>query len=359
MKRSPACLLALLLLFTSTAKADQLDRGVIFTQNKRAAVKIVVTGRDATGLLKRRNGSGVMVRSSGAIVTSLSIVGRDEDWAESPQGGRDRRIEIFALDDNSVVRSLGPASAAIVPGREVAILRITGENFPHASIDDAPVTGLPSVVAIIWDPAESLPGPVTSDIVPTDAGKNGDGLTIRLAPVEGHDGAGVFGANGRLIGVITRRIDPSRVLAAPIYSFNAFLPPRSRVRPDETEIVACESQERARKIERQPFSTAGSIRCQNMGDSRRGVVTYKAPADFTIVGQVNKSDEANYGTVGPVEYRTEGERVTEAKVDLSCSTPNRPFGPGGWAGSTLSGFIERALSQNEINRIRQACLKRP
>jgi hypothetical protein len=94
-----------------------------------------------------------------------------------------------------------------------------------------------------------------------------------------------------------------------------------------------------------------------MGDSQSGIVVYKAPPDFTIAGQISKTDETNYGTVGPVEYKREGNRVTEAKADLSCSTPNRLFGPGGWAGSTLSGYIERLLSDADLSQIRQECLR--
>jgi hypothetical protein len=356
--RARLLLILLSLPLVSTAVAQQFDRVAVFTQNKRAALKITVTGRDASGISVERNGSGVMVRSSGVIVTSSKLIGREDELADGTAGQRARTIEVFALDGNGVARSIGRASATIVPGYDVAILRITGENFSHASIDDTPVTGLPSVVTIIWDPMESVPTPITGDIVPTDNGRYGDGLTIRIPTIEGHEGAGVFGANGRLVGVITKRIDQTRVLAAPIYSWNTYLPPPSRVRPNDAEVAACETEERARRVARQPFSVGNGIRCENMGNSKHGVVSYRAPPNFTIAGQVSAADETNYGTVGAVEYRKEGDRVTEVKVELNCSTPNRPFGPGGWASSTLTGFIERILSQSELTQIRQSCLKR-
>lgn len=343
------------LLVAPGAFAQGIDRASILKQNKGASVRVSVAGKDPTGLMLVRNGSGVMVRSNGTVVTSKSLLGGDGDWQQK-DGAPDRTIEVFHTDEHGVVRSIGKASAKVAPPSDVAVLQLTGQDFPYASLDDSSVADVSSVVSIIWEPDANGPDAVSGD-VSTDPGRFGDVLVIRALLIAGWEGAGVYGPGGRLIGVITKQIDDTRVAAEKIYSWMGRLPPLPNVRPNEKEVLECESAERTRRIERQPFSVASSIRCQNMGDSQQGIVNYKAPPDFSIAGEVGKADATNYGTVGPVEYKNEGTRVTEAKVDLRCSTPNRPFGPGGWAGSTLSGYIERVLSEAELNQIRQICLR--
>lgn len=348
---------ALILLIGSSASAEPVDTRAIFNQNKRATVRIVVTGRDANGQQTlKHSGSGVLVRSSGTIVTSKSLVGRDQDWFQAG-GLPERNIEVFASDDHGISRSMGRASAKTVPYSEVAILQISGENFPFANISEEQVDALSSIVSIIWEPDAGAPEPVTGDLVPTDAGRFGDVLVVRASLIDGWEGAGVYGAAGRLIGVITKQIDRPRAVAEKVYAWLPLLPPVPNIRPQESDLAACEAKERERKVERQPFSIANSVRCENMGDSQSGKVAYEAPPNFTIVGQVSKADEVNYGTVGPIAYEKQGNRVESAKVDLSCKTPSRPFGPGGWAGSTLTGFIERMLSESDLAQIRQGCLK--
>lgn len=343
------------LLTVPGAFAQGIDRASILLQNKQASVRVTVTGKNRSGQTEVRNGSGAMVRSNGIVASAKSLLGRDEDWLANA-GSPDRTIEVFATDQQGVVRSIGRARAMVVPHSDVALLQLTGQNFPFAALDDRPVGDVSSAVSIIWEPDANGPDAVSGD-VSTDPGRFGDVLVIRALLTSGWEGAGVYGSRGRLIGIMTRRIDDTRVAAEKIYSWQNRLPPVLNVRPNESDVSECESTERNRLIDRQPFSVANSVRCQNMGDSQGGIVVYKAPPDFTIAGQISKTDETNYGTVGPVEYKREGNRVTEAKADLSCSTPNRLFGPGGWAGSTLSGYIERLLSDADLSQIRQECLR--
>ncbi|WP_316224614.1 MULTISPECIES: hypothetical protein [unclassified Bradyrhizobium] len=350
------CAMALTtLLIAEGAIAQGIDRKATLKQNRDVAVRVTVTGRNQDGQVVVRNGAGVMVRSNGTVATSKSLLGRDEDW-RSNGGVPDRTIEVFATDEHGVVVSRGRASAQLAPPSEVAILQITGQNFPSATVEDGQVDDMSSAVLIIWEPDANGPDAVSGDLS-ADPGRFGDVLVVRALLTTGWEGAGLYGPGGRLIGVITKRIDDTRVAGEKIYSWLPRLPPPPNVRPNEKQVLECESAERDRRIERQPFTIANSIRCENMGDSQRGTVIYKAPPDFTIAGQVSKADETNYGTVGPIEYKNEGSRVTEARVDLSCSTPNRPFGPGGWAGSTLSGYIERVLGDADLNQIRQGCLR--
>jgi S1-C subfamily serine protease len=340
----------------ATATAQSIDRGSVWAANKQAVVKISVTGRNAAGAsVPMRKGSGVIVRSNGVIVTALHVIGDDAEWMETPNG-RERRIEITGLDGNGIERNLGTASARAVPSYDLAILMIAASNLPAAPVADAPPADLASVVAIIWDPDSHQPEPVSADLVPTDRSRFRDNLTLRLAVIEGHSGSGVFNAENKLVGIITNQLDANRALAAPAFAFSQLLPPPLRARPTERDVAQCEAEARNMHVGRQAFSVQNGVRCQNMGDSQESVVQYNAPPGYSIVGQVQRVDETNYGSVGALQYVRDGARVTSVSANLRCSTPNRPFGPGGWSNATLNGFIEKVLAQDELVEIRRACL---
>lgn len=341
---------------SAPATAQSIDRSSVWAANKQAVVKINVTGRNPAGAsVPMRKGSGVIVRPNGVIVTALHVIGDDAEWSETPDG-RDRRIEIIGLDGNGIEHSLGTASARAVPAYDLAILTITASNLLAATVADTPPAELSSVVAIIWDPGSHQPEPVSADLVPTDASRFRDNLTLRLAVVEGHSGSGVFNADNKLVGIITNQLDANRALAAPVFAFNHLLPPPQRARPTEQDVAQCEADARKKRVDREAFSVSNGVRCQNMGDNQQGTVQYNAPPGYSIVGQVQRVDETNYGSVGPLRYTRDGGRVSSVSADVSCSTPNRPFGPGGWSNATLNGFIERSLAQDELAEIRRTCL---
>ncbi len=352
-------IISAMLLSIGSAGAQTVDRGAIFEANKQAVVRVTVTGRNASGQpVERRRGTGVMVRASGRILTSLNLVGRDEDWAEQPGGRRERFIDVSAPDGQGVERPLGRAVVTMVPARDVVMLNITGENFREAAIELTPPSSQSSVVALIWEPDAGRAEPVTGDLVPTDSGRYGDVITIRMPSLEGSEGAGVFNALGKLVGIISKRIDATRALAEPVHAFYPFLPPPTRAQRSSAEVAICESELRNSRAARQPFRVSNSVRCENMGDSRRGIAVYRAPPNFVIVDQVSKADQTNYGEVGPIVYGKDGDRVVHVSAELRCETPNRPFGPGGWSGTTLMGSIERVLSRDELVQIHEECLNR-
>jgi hypothetical protein len=136
----------------------------------------------------------------------------------------------------------------------------------------------------------------------------------------------------------------------------AQLPDEQPKAPSEDQVAACEARVRAQKADRQPFSAQNSVRCEGGGDQKSGIAAYNAPEGYTIIGQVSHRDETNYGAVGAVEYVHDGERVVSVRAAISCDTPNRPFGPGGWAGTALTGSVERIFSPEERKAMRETCL---
>ncbi|WP_316224615.1 MULTISPECIES: serine protease [unclassified Bradyrhizobium] len=207
-------------------EAEPVDRNVVWSLNKQSVVKVLVTGRDATGSpIAQRVGSGVIVRSNGVVVTALHVVGKDEDWFELPGGRRDRKVEVLSLNSNGIPQSLGIASVRAAPGIDIAILTLTASGLHEAELTDARPEELSSVVGILWDPDLNQPEPVSGDLVPTDRGRFGDLFTVRMAVVEGNSGSGLFAPNAKLAAIVTNQLGSSRALAVPTDQFQSFLPP--------------------------------------------------------------------------------------------------------------------------------------
>jgi hypothetical protein len=194
----------------------RFDRDAIWNANKQGAVRIKVSGRDASGKpTPARTGTGIIVRSSGVIATAAQVVGQDAEWEETPSGPN-RVIEVFGLDVNDIERPMGKASSRLLSGLDIAILNITANDLFEPAMAGASPAKLDSVVAILWDPESSRPAPVRGDLIPTDGGKDGEKLTILLPVTEGHSGSGVFDCDNRLVGIITNRRGGTRVLATPV-----------------------------------------------------------------------------------------------------------------------------------------------
>jgi hypothetical protein len=108
------------------------------------------------------------------------------------------------------------------------------------------------------------------------------------------------------------------------------------------------------------LTATNKVRCENFGDrhAQSGFTEYDAPPGFSIVGAVGHDDETNeYVHVSALTYVKDNlGRVVVVKAGISCDTPNRIGGSGGWAGTTLTGGIERILSESDLQAIRGSCL---
>jgi tetratricopeptide (TPR) repeat protein/TolB-like protein len=223
--------LALLLLWPAYAAAQSIDTQAVWVANKPTAVQVKVWGKDASGGVSVRTGSGVIVGSNGEIVTALHVVGKDSDWLDVPERGLDRRIEVIALGANGIEHSLGLASASPVPGQDIAVLHTAGSGLPEAAISEARAGDLAPVVVILWDPDSKQPKPVEGYLVPTEKGKHGSMLTVRMKVMPGHSGSGIFGADKKLIGIITNQLGDSEALAVPVQAFSWFLAVVANIQP--------------------------------------------------------------------------------------------------------------------------------
>ena len=189
------------------AVAQYIDREAVWDKNWRTVVQLRVSGNDANcNPVRVRTGSGVIVRSNGTIITALDVVGRDEEWNELPGGVVERKVEVVGLDSNRIKRALGEASVRAIPSVDIAILNITAEGLSEADATEMRARDLATIVGILWGPDENAPQPVSGDLLPTDRGRYGDMLTVQMAVSPGHSGSGVFGADRKLVGIITNEV---------------------------------------------------------------------------------------------------------------------------------------------------------
>jgi TolB-like protein len=217
-----------LLLKPVDGAAQSMDPNGILDANRLSVVKIKVIGRETSGSRIPRDGSGVIIGSDGLIVTALHVIGQDSEWGTKTGGALDRTIEVTGLDANGIERGLGSAYATPVPGTDIALLRIGGTGYRTAAISDRPGAVLSSAVAILWDPGSTQPVPVEGALIPTEKPLHGNALTVRIPVQPGHSGSGLFGADKKLIGIITNQLSSSQALAVPVENFFWFLPPNIR-----------------------------------------------------------------------------------------------------------------------------------
>lgn len=111
----------------------------------------------------------------------------------------------------------------------------------------------------------------------------------------------------------------------------------------------------------QEFSQEGGVGCPSAGISGRGVhrsrvVTYRAPPDYSIVGDVRVEDVSRIdGSYGAVEYVREDGHVAEARVSVECRSESQMFGPGASMRIRLRGMIEKPVTDAVLADAEQRC----
>jgi S1-C subfamily serine protease len=199
----------------------------IWDANRTAIVKIEVTGKDSANVpVLARQGTGIIVRDSGKILTALHVVGAASDWWKNPDNTIDRRIELTRLDQNQIQQKLGPAQVTEVPDFDIAILDIFATGLGDKSFLETSPGLATRIAALPWNPNSYVPSPQEVRLTLTDKAKYGDRLTIQMnSVIEGNSGAPVFDGVGRVVAIITNKIDGQTALAVPTYLIANRIPP--------------------------------------------------------------------------------------------------------------------------------------
>jgi hypothetical protein len=206
------------LVYAEGAWAQAIDKGKIWDDNRGAVVQIRAFGTGADGSQKAIDaGTGTFVSPEGYILTALHVVGKDEDWSKvGPDQTPDRHVQVTLLDHGGSPHVISQnAYVKVIPGIDLALLRVDGHCFQYAKLAPQRPGGFPTLVAIVWG-ADTVPHPTSTDLTETDVARSGDKLTVdRIAAVGGYSGSPLFNAAGEIVGVLDNRFGDFGALAIP------------------------------------------------------------------------------------------------------------------------------------------------
>jgi len=165
------------------------DRGEEGLKQAISSVQSSVVEVRARGVFSRSQGSGVIVRPSGLIVTNHHVI-----------GGSDR-VEVVTATRQSIQAEVVARNEA----EDLAILRPVGTAGPGVELADdtagAPASG--TTVFAVGSPF-GLQNTVTAGVVSAFRQEDGQPLIQFDAPVNpGNSGGGLFDLDGRLLGIPT------------------------------------------------------------------------------------------------------------------------------------------------------------
>jgi S1-C subfamily serine protease len=221
------CLIAIvgLLRLAHAAEAQGNLVSDIWDKYRTSLVKIEVSGTDNAGTpVPVRQGTGIIIRPNGKIITALHVVGRATDWKLNPDQTLARVTNVYRQDANGIEQRLGSAAITEIPEFDLALLDVNALGFANVEIDVAEAQLGSHVVALPWDPGLGIGKPIEGQVTTTNRAIYGDRLTLVLNVIPGNSGAPVFGVNSKLIGIITNQIDANRALAVPAYLFANRIP---------------------------------------------------------------------------------------------------------------------------------------
>ena len=321
--------------------------------------QLKVVGQKGNEPVKTKYGTGFLVKAEPLfrVLTAGHVVGNDTDYDIDSNGEVKRFIYL------KVRTTLGPTEVS-TPLSDARV----NQQFDVAQIFTNIDFGQPLRLSRRWPKANEnlwvvswIEGQGRAQIreLSLSAPDARDAGLMRLQGqcVSSESGAPIFNMKGAVVGVLIVRDQPGNslpsCLAVPVSELAGWKENISFGQTPE-EVQDCVSASLERKRDRQPFSVELSVRCQNMGNSRDGEVRYKAPPGFHIVGQISKLDSTNFGTVDAIRYEGEPD-ITGVYARFRCETPLVPFGPGGWAGATLTGSIEKIITPEIKHEVTKAC----
>lgn len=115
--------------------------------------------------------------------------------------------------------------------------------------------------------------------------------------------------------------------------------------------------------ENEVFSRSGKVRCEGAGFFEGGKfeksdICFNASPGWTINGNAKvRIVSNNRGRAGAVNYaRNEKGEVTKACVQISCSSPTKPFGPGAWMAIELTGTVKKIITEQDRENSVKFCV---
>ncbi|MFO0800720.1 MAG: trypsin-like peptidase domain-containing protein [Gemmataceae bacterium] len=193
---------------------DAFSNAVVnVAENLRPAVVNLRVGRRGRG----GSGSGVLFAPDGFLVTNHHVVGRADDVRVRLHDGTELRGRVVGND----------------PWTDLAVVRVEGDRFPHATLGDsaklkvgqlAVAIGSPlgfestvtaGVISALGRTLRSVSGHLVDNVIQTDAALN-----------PGNSGGPLVDSRGRVVGINTAVIQPAQGIcfAVPVNTAKAILP---------------------------------------------------------------------------------------------------------------------------------------
>lgn len=183
---------------TSTGDANNIVATIV-ANVKDSVVEISTEQKSSGGIFNQYiytgAGSGVIIDSTGLIVTNYHVIEGAEKIKVTTSDGKDYEAEYVSGDKNS----------------DIALLKIDAKNLSAATIGDSSKLVVGEMAIAIGNPLGNLGGTVTEGIISALDRKiiiDGNEMTLlqtSAAVNPGNSGGGLFNANGELIGIVNAK----------------------------------------------------------------------------------------------------------------------------------------------------------
>ncbi len=174
-------------------KVPTLTPSEIFARNSDAVVQIFVNGRIS--------GCGFIVSSDGLVFTANHVVTTEESKFTEVSA----EIEVRKIGQRSHVATVISQS---IPS-DTALLRIIADDLPHVAIGDlksVQPSSAATMITFLPDSRANVPLLVTGTVSGVGVVNGANAIVLQMPIRKGFSGSPVFGADGRVIGIITTRL---------------------------------------------------------------------------------------------------------------------------------------------------------
>jgi S1-C subfamily serine protease len=164
----------------------------IVAKSKPAVVLLRYTKSEGNSVVTYQ-GSGFFITETGVIATNAHVVRGEQSVVASLSTGQQLEAKVVYVEPK--------------PGRDIALLKVEGEGFPHLSLADLAKVRQGQMVLAIGNPGGAMPFSVTKGIIsgvgPIPYRARGTWIQTDAAINHGNSGGPLLNAYGEVVGINT------------------------------------------------------------------------------------------------------------------------------------------------------------